>query len=86
MLWKRLLGAQDHGWISISILCYVELCLCGTQGCYAYFPKMGIPGGVKRYYMDDIIVALLCQTPEDVTAVLQQQASTFVEELNKPTI
>ena len=31
--------------------------------------------------MDDIIVALLCRTPEEVTA-----ASTFVEELNKPTV
>ena len=30
--------------------------------------------------MDDIIVALLCQTSEEVTA-----ASTFVEELNKPS-
>ena len=44
------------------------------------FTKMGIPGGVKRY-MDDIIVALLCRTPEEVTA-----ASTFVEELNQPTV
>ena len=44
------------------------------------FTRMGIPGGVKRY-MDGIVVALLCQTPEEVTA-----ASAFVEELNKPTV
>ena len=37
-------------------------------------------GGVKRY-MDDITAALLCRTPEEVTA-----ATTFVTELNKPTV
>ena len=40
----------------------------------------GPSGGVKRY-MDDIIVSLLCRTPEDVTA-----ACIFVEELNNPTV
>ena len=44
------------------------------------FTKMSIPGGVKRY-MDDIIVALLCRNPEEVTA-----ATAFVTELNKPTV
>ena len=40
------------------------------------FTKMGIPRarGVKRH-MDDIIVALLCRTPAEVTV-----ASTFVTE------
>ena len=42
------------------------------------FTRMGIPGGVKRY-MDDIIVALLCRNPDEVTA-----AEAFVSELNKP--
>ena len=40
----------------------------------------GIPGGVKRY-MDDIIVALLCSTPLEVTA-----AESVVSELNQPTV
>ena len=31
------------------------------------FIKMGVPGGVKRY-MDATIVAILCGTPEEVTA------------------
>ena len=44
------------------------------------FTKMGIPGGVKRY-MDDIIAALLCRNPDNVTA-----AEAFVSELNNPAV
>ena len=51
--------------------CYAMLNLaCVKHKCaMPMFTKMGIPGGVKRH-MDDIIVALLCRTPE----------------LNKPTV
>ena len=45
------------------------------------FTRMGIPGGVKRYNMDDIIVALLCRSPAEVAA-----ATAFVHELNKPAV
>ena len=43
---------------------------------------MAKPGGVRRY-MDDIIVAILCRTPEEVAAAT---TCTFVTELNTPTV
>jgi hypothetical protein len=79
VLWKRLLGAPMGGFLS-AFYAMLNFAYVEHKCVMPMFTKMGIPGGVKRY-MDDIIVALLCRNPEEVTA-----ATAFVTELNKPTV
>ena len=79
VLWKRLLGAPMGGFLS-AFYAMLNFAYVEHKCVMPMFTKMGIPGGVKRY-MDDIIVALMCRNPEEVTA-----ATAFVTELNKPTV
>ena len=51
------------------------LCRCSPRCVYQVVSRD------DYHYMDAIIIALLCRTPEEVTA-----ATTFVTELNKPTV
>ena len=72
-LGKRLLGEPMGGFLS-TFYAMLNFAYVEHKCVQPMFTRMGIPSGVKRY-MDDIIVALLCRIPSDVTA-----AESFVSE------